>query len=129
MTDYYPVIARCLEDLGQQNRLTRHELYWLARAELDIQLASLDPPASRLEIARERRALDQAIRRIEDERLAALGSVAFLKSPRGGASEAAAPLRQPIAALPAKRAGASLRPVLALCVGLLLIISLTLALQ
>ena len=130
MTDYYPVIARCLEELGQKDRLTRHELYWLARAELEVQLSSLDPPASRSEILCERAALDQAIRKIEAERAAALGAVGVSETPsRGQPSPAASVPRQRGAAFAAEPAGGSLGSVIALCLGLVIIISLTLALQ
>ena len=38
MTDYYPVIARCVADL-EPNPAARSEFYWLARTELDVQRA------------------------------------------------------------------------------------------
>ena len=63
MTDYYPLMSRWLAD--QRNVLARHELYWLARSELEIQLFSFDPPLSRSDMMEERLALDEAIRRVE----------------------------------------------------------------
>jgi hypothetical protein len=65
MTDYYPLIARCLADLDKSTTDSRREFYWLARAELEVQLCGFDPPLTELEITRERLALDEAIRKIE----------------------------------------------------------------
>ncbi len=67
MTDYYPMIARCVADL-EENAAVRHEFYWLARAELAVQLSGLDPPITQSEITCERLALDEAIRKVEAER-------------------------------------------------------------
>ncbi len=69
MTDYYPLIARCLADLDKSTTDSRRELYWLARVELEVQLCRLDPPLTESQIGRERLALDAAIRTIEAERL------------------------------------------------------------
>jgi hypothetical protein len=66
MTDYYPVIARCVADL-EPNPAARSEFYWLARTELDVQLCSCNPPLTPSEMMRERLALDEAIRRVEDK--------------------------------------------------------------
>ena len=63
MTDYYPLISRWLADY--RNILARHELYWLARSELEIQLCSFEPPLSRSDMMNERLALNEAIRRVE----------------------------------------------------------------
>ena len=73
MTDYYPVIARCVADL-EGSIAARHEFYWLARAELAVQLCSLDPPLTQSEIMRERLALAEAIRRVEAEYLPPIGA-------------------------------------------------------
>src|SRR6266498_260818 len=67
MTDYYPMIARCVADL-EENAAVRHEFYWLARAELAVQLSGLDPPITQSEITCERLALDEALRKVEAER-------------------------------------------------------------
>jgi|SRR6266568_748178 len=67
MTDYYPMIARCVADL-EESAAIRHEFYWLARAELAVQLSGLDPPITQSEITCERLALDEAIRKVEAER-------------------------------------------------------------
>ncbi len=66
MTDYYPVIARCVADL-EGSIAARNEFYWLARAELAVQLCGLSPPLTQSEMMRERLALDEAIRKVEDE--------------------------------------------------------------
>jgi hypothetical protein len=66
MTDYYPVIARCVVDL-EESITVRHEFYWLARAELAVQLCGLNPSLTQSEMMRERLALDEAIRKVEAE--------------------------------------------------------------
>ena len=67
MSDYYPIIARCVTDL-QDSAVVRHEFYWLARAELEVQLSILNPPPTESEIICERLALDDAISKVEAER-------------------------------------------------------------
>jgi hypothetical protein len=66
MTDYYPVIVRCVADL-EPNPSARSEFYWLARTELEVQLCSCNPPLTPSEMRRERLALEEAIRRVENE--------------------------------------------------------------
>jgi hypothetical protein len=66
MTDYYPVIARCVADL-EGNTAARCEFYWLARSELEVQLCGLNAPLTPSEMARERLALNDAIQRVENE--------------------------------------------------------------
>src|SRR6266542_4598493 len=68
MIDYYPVIARCVADLGG-SIAARYDFYWLARAELLVQLCGVSPPLTQLAMMRERLALDEAMRKVEDERL------------------------------------------------------------
>jgi hypothetical protein len=68
MTDYYPLIARGVANLDG-SFAARSEFYWLARAELAVQLCSLKPPLTQSQIMCERSALDQAIRKVEDVRL------------------------------------------------------------
>jgi hypothetical protein len=67
MSDYYRMIARCVADL-EDNAIVRHEFYWLARAELEVQLSVLNPPPTEPEIICERLALDDAISKVEAER-------------------------------------------------------------
>src|SRR5262249_9998315 len=67
MSDYYPIIARCVADL-QDSAVVRRELYWLARVELEVQLNTLNPPPTESEMISERQALDDAISKVEAER-------------------------------------------------------------
>ena len=69
MTDYYQVIANGIAGLKETSPDSRREFYWLARTELEVQLCGLDPPLTESEILRERLALNEAIRKIEAERL------------------------------------------------------------
>src|SRR6266567_1926576 len=69
MTDYYKVIANGIAGLKESSPDSRREFYWLARTELEVQLCGLDPPLTESEIMRERLALNEAIRKIEAERL------------------------------------------------------------
>ena len=64
MTDYYPVIARCVADL-EESIAARHEFYWLARAELAVQLCGSNPSLTQSEMMCERAALNEAIRKVE----------------------------------------------------------------
>ncbi len=66
MTDYYPLIARCVADL-ERNTAGRYEFYWLARTELEVQLCGINPPLTPSEMRRERLALNEAIQRVENE--------------------------------------------------------------
>jgi hypothetical protein len=66
MTDYYPVIARCVADL-EPNPVARSEFYWLARTELEVQLCSCNPPLTPSEMRGERLALEEAIRRVKNK--------------------------------------------------------------
>ncbi|MBJ6128050.1 histidine kinase [Microvirga splendida] len=65
MADYYPLIARAVEGLPEQNPDTRHAVYERARTALVAQLRSLNPPLSEAEIQQESRSLDAAIDRVE----------------------------------------------------------------
>ena len=69
MTDYYKVIANGIAGLKESSPDSRREFYWLARTEFKVQLCGLDPPLTESEIMRERLALNEAIRKIEAERL------------------------------------------------------------
>ena len=69
MTNYYQVIANGIAGLKESSPDSRREFYWLARTELEVQLCGLDPPLTESEILRERLALNEAIRKIEAERL------------------------------------------------------------
>lgn len=65
MADYYPLIARAVEGLPEQNPDKRHAVYERARTALIAQLRSLNPPLSETEIQHESRSLDEAISRVE----------------------------------------------------------------
>jgi len=65
MADYYPLIARAVEGLTEQNPVSRRAVYERARTALVAQLRSLDPPLPEAEIQRECVSLDQAITRVE----------------------------------------------------------------
>ena len=65
MADYYPLIARAVEGLPEQNADKRHAVYERARTALIAQLRSLNPPLSEAEIQQESRSLDEAINRVE----------------------------------------------------------------
>jgi hypothetical protein len=69
MTNYYQVIASGIAGLKESSPDSRREFYWLARTELEVQLCGLVPPLTQSEIMRERLALNEAIRKIEAERL------------------------------------------------------------
>ena len=62
MADYYPLIARAVSRLGSNAPEARQELYERARAALANQLKSSDADRKA-----ERRALEMAIRRIEQD--------------------------------------------------------------
>ncbi len=65
MADYQPLLQRAVEALSDRSPDMRRAVYERARSALLEQLRSLDPPLSDDDIARERRALDEAIGRIE----------------------------------------------------------------
>ena len=67
MTDYYPVIARLVAGLEQNNGKSRIEIYQRARATLLGQLQGLNPPMTESEITLERLSLEKAIRKVEAE--------------------------------------------------------------
>ncbi|MDJ1158226.1 histidine kinase [Chelatococcus sp. SYSU_G07232] len=67
MADYYPLLSRAVSGLPENTPEARRMIFDRAREALTAQLRSLDPPLSEAEIARERLALDEVIRRIEAE--------------------------------------------------------------
>ena len=67
MADYYPLIARAVSSLAINTSETRQALYERARTVLVAQLRGQDPPVSMSDIARERSALEAAIRRVDAE--------------------------------------------------------------
>lgn len=70
MTDYYPAIAKSIAGLGANaSAENRRALYDRARAELQKQLRSFEPPYSEFEITQERLSLERAVRKVEEEEL------------------------------------------------------------
>ncbi len=67
MAEYYPLISRAVSGLDNSTGETRRALYERARTALVNQLRGADPPLDEAEITRERLALEDAIRRVENE--------------------------------------------------------------
>ena len=97
MADYYPVLARAVSRLSENNARTRHELYERARGIVLEELRKRDPE----KLAPEQAALEAAVLRLEAEAAAqqapvraAAGSAASssARSP-GSAASAAKPHR------------------------------------
>jgi len=65
--DYYPLIARAVAKLDDNSPLARVAVYGRARRALTAQLRAQEPSTAEPRIAQERRALEEAIRRVEDE--------------------------------------------------------------
>lgn len=65
MADYEPIIARAIAKLAENTRAERDLIYERAQAVLIAELKKRNPSISNAELARERAALDDAIRRIE----------------------------------------------------------------
>ncbi|WP_018263100.1 hypothetical protein [Methylobacterium sp. WSM2598] len=101
MADYYPLLARALDALPDRSPDMREAVYERARAALTGQLRSLDPPLSEEDIDAERRSLDAAIGRLEDEFGAKVPEPAAAAAVPGEAPAAAvAPAAVPAAAEP-----------------------------
>ena len=68
MADYYPLISKAVAglDIGAPDE-TRRALYERARVALSDQLRAVSPPFTEAEIRCERRALEEAVRRVEVE--------------------------------------------------------------
>jgi hypothetical protein len=71
MADYYPLMASVVAALEPTTAEARRQLYDSARVGFPNYLGNLDPPLSDSEITRERTALEEVIRRLEAECLAA----------------------------------------------------------
>ena len=68
MADYYPLISKAVAGLDPDAPSeNRRVLYERARAALLAQLRTIKPPFTEAEITRERRALEEAVRKIEEE--------------------------------------------------------------
>lgn len=66
MADYHPLISRLVSGLGDSTEGARRELYERARAALLVQLRTNEPALSERDKFRERMALENAIRRVEE---------------------------------------------------------------
>ncbi len=71
MAEYYALLARAISRLQANSEVTRREIYVKARNALIQQLKAISPPLSAAEISRQRLELEEAIRKIERELLAA----------------------------------------------------------
>jgi hypothetical protein len=102
MADYYPVLARAVSSLSDNNAQARRELYERARTIVIEQLRRRDPRELMPETAQERDALEAAIHKVEMESRAALtpatGRQAQSLPPERRATSAAKPLPRPAAA-------------------------------
>src|ERR1700730_2058815 len=67
MADYYPLIARAVNDLVSSTAETRAATFNRARAAMLAQLRSVTPALSESDINREHLALEEAIKKVETE--------------------------------------------------------------
>jgi hypothetical protein len=72
LADYYALIAYAAATLDKNTAASRRLLYERARASLVAQMRRLDPPLTESEIRREQFALEEAIRKLEAEKLSRL---------------------------------------------------------
>lgn len=111
MADYYPLLARAISALPENNGETRRTVYERARTALLAQLRGADPPLPDEEVTRERLALEEAVRRVESEYVAmaaasaAGGTRAAALPPERPAAERLPPERRPDSAFGAPRPG------------------------
>ncbi|ORE93050.1 hypothetical protein ATO13_14750 [Stappia sp. 22II-S9-Z10] len=97
MTDFYSVLQRAVQSLPDGSGPQRRQVYEKARKALIKQLQSFDPPLSSADVTAQRLALEDAIRKIENEiarqnrtRRAVQGAL-----PAGSTSAAARPGAEP----------------------------------
>jgi hypothetical protein len=68
MADYYQLIAKAVAGLDPEAPSeSRRTIYERARAALLAELRTINPPFTEAEITRERLALEEAVRRVEEE--------------------------------------------------------------
>jgi hypothetical protein len=67
MADFYPLVSSAVAKLPENTAASRRALYARVRAMLARQLQSANPTVGKAEIDRERRALEEAINRVEAE--------------------------------------------------------------
>jgi hypothetical protein len=72
LADYYALIAYAAATLDKNTAALRRALYERARTSLVAEMRKLDPPLTDAEIRREQFALEEAIRRLEAEKLSRL---------------------------------------------------------
>lgn len=122
MAEYYPLLARAVSAQPNATPETRNGIYERARKALLGQLTSHDPPVAENDIERERRALEEAITRVESEQSASHAQTPTAsaerpadsarlppKPPGAGANDS---LRKPLAIPPPPRRTPQ-RPVMA----------------
>ncbi|WP_029353324.1 hypothetical protein [Bosea sp. 117] len=107
MADYYPLLARAISGLPVNSKEARQVVYDRARTALLAQLRGADPPLPEEDVERERRSLDDAMRRIEADYAspAAPPPAPSAPAPRAAApspERAAQPNRVPPPAPPAR---------------------------
>lgn len=93
MADYYPILTRAVGGLDSNTGEARRAVYDRARTALVAQLRGFDPPLADADIKRERLALEESIRRVENETRALEGEVQAALAQR--AAEPPAPERRP----------------------------------
>jgi hypothetical protein len=98
MTDYLPLLSRAVANL-ESNSEARRKVYDRARQALLAQLRAMNPPLAEAEITRERLALEEAIRRLDQQ----------APKPEGSSPPPASPAVPPSAA-PQPRTAPSPRP-------------------
>src|SRR5215471_18399885 len=72
LADYYALLAYAAATLDKNTAASRRALYERARTSIVMQMRKLDPPLTDSEIRREQSALEEAIRRLEADKLARL---------------------------------------------------------
>ena len=72
LADYYALMAYAAATLDKNTAASRRLLYERARASLVARMRKLDPPLTESEIRREQFALEEAIRKLEAEKLTRL---------------------------------------------------------
>jgi hypothetical protein len=72
MTNYYPLLASVVAALEPNTTEARRQLYDGARVGFPDYIWHLNPPPSDSEITRERTALEEVIRRVKAEQMAAV---------------------------------------------------------
>lgn len=109
MADYYPVLKRAISSLPSGSGEARRAVYEKARVALLRQLSSYNPPLSPTDIADQRVALEDCIRRVEAE-VAGVADQAPTGVEHAPAAPPAVKTPPPVAEQPAPRAEPEPRP-------------------